>query len=306
MPKFNVERRLIINAPIEKVHEVLSDFSQWRIWSPWLITEPEASMNIADDGQSYTWLGQRVGEGSMLLVDSTSNHLNYQLTFLKPWKSKADITFSLVQHAEGVEVCWSMASQLPWFMFWMKKMMIALIDMDYERGLLMLKDYLEKGEVICDLAINGEQNFAGCQFVGIRTQSTKTQVDTAMVADFEKLATLLTQYPNIDVSKAISIYHDFDLVSGNVEYTSGFIVNELPESVPAPFILSQLPAMKMYSLTQTGPYRHLGNAWSMMMGLQQTKAFKANKTHHPFELYHNDPSETPENELLTEIHFACK
>ncbi len=40
----------------------------------------------------------------------------------------------------------------------MKNMMQALIGMDYERGLLMLKDYLETGTVACQLSIQGKPN----------------------------------------------------------------------------------------------------------------------------------------------------
>ena len=40
-----------------------------------------------------------------------------------------------------------MKSQLPFFLFWMVKKMKVYIGMDYERGLKMLKDYLETGLV---------------------------------------------------------------------------------------------------------------------------------------------------------------
>lgn len=41
-----------------------------------------------------------------------------------------------------------MDGKLPYFMFFMVKMMKNWIGMDYERGLAMLKEFIETGEVI--------------------------------------------------------------------------------------------------------------------------------------------------------------
>ena len=50
MPKMNVKRSIVINAPKTKTKEFLSDFRNWKSWSPWLVCEPEAKLDYADDG----------------------------------------------------------------------------------------------------------------------------------------------------------------------------------------------------------------------------------------------------------------
>lgn len=307
MPAINVQRSIQINSSIDHVTSILKDFEQWRAWSPWLITEPEAQMIIAEDGQSYTWQGDRVGQGSMTrLATSSDVELHFDLVFLKPWKSEAKVNFSLAQQKNGVTVTWSMDSKLPFFMFWMKKMMQALIGMDYERGLLMLKDYSEQDNVVCQLDILGAGQFAKANFIGLKRQCIKQDIDTVMEEDFTTLMAFAKNNPEIQVIKACSIYHQFDLVTGEVEYTAGLIVEELPSSLTAPFFSGKIPSMKTFSLKQTGPYKHLGNGWSMIMGLKRAKAFKESKSHPPFEIYHNNPEEVPENQLETEIVFAVK
>ena len=37
---FSIERRATINAPPEKVFPLISDFHQWRGWSPWETRTP--------------------------------------------------------------------------------------------------------------------------------------------------------------------------------------------------------------------------------------------------------------------------
>ena len=55
MPKFHVEKSILIDAPVSKVYECVSNLNHWNKWSPWLVLEPGATFNVADDGQSYSW-----------------------------------------------------------------------------------------------------------------------------------------------------------------------------------------------------------------------------------------------------------
>ena len=130
MPKFHVEKSVTIEAPLDKVKSVLSDFDQWSAWSPWLLMEPEAKVTVRDDKKYYEWDGQRVGAGNMELLNEqtkgNTSSLTYSLNFLKPWKSNADVSFELSEVDSGTKVTWNMDSSLPFFMFFMKKMMILL------------------------------------------------------------------------------------------------------------------------------------------------------------------------------------
>ena len=45
--KFDVERSITINQPVETVFKTVSDFNTWRIWSPWLCQEPECPVDIS-------------------------------------------------------------------------------------------------------------------------------------------------------------------------------------------------------------------------------------------------------------------
>ncbi|MEP1096420.1 MAG: SRPBCC family protein [Cyclobacteriaceae bacterium] len=192
MPKMNIARSILIGAPAEKVYSILRNFDQWRPWSPWLITEPEAKMTIAEDRRSYEWEGHRTGSGNMNLMDESENEvLSMQLNFIKPWKSTAKVRFELKPEGEGTKVIWSMDSGLPFFMFWMTKMMTALISSDYDRGLSMLKEYVETGSVSSKLDFKGISNFEGCRYVGIRSSCDIDKLGDQMKSDFGKLKTYL-------------------------------------------------------------------------------------------------------------------
>lgn len=307
MPKMHIEKSTVINAPVEKVYQVLSDFHQWGPWSPWLITEPEAQVSVAEDGKSYDWEGKRTGKGNMVIMDESANRsINMTLTFLKPWKSTAKVRFRLEPEGDGAKVTWFMDSSLPFFMFWMTKMMTGLIGMDYERGLNMLKEYIETGSVSSKLDFKGVSEFPGCQYVGIKTNTSIAAIGDAMTSDFGKLHTYFKENSDVKADLVFSIYHKWDPANQVVEYTSGCSVDTIPSNLPDGFITGEIPKTNVQTVSHIGPYQYLGNAWSALYAMKQAKEIKHKKKIMPFEVYVNDPTEVDEKELITDVNFAVR
>lgn len=121
MPKLFVKKSITVNQPIEKINKFLADFNNWRIWSPWLLAEPEAQVTVTEHGSRYAWTGNRVGAGEMELLKNSPNKIEFSLIFLKPWKSKAKTHFELSETKDGTQITWIMNGSLPFFLFWMKK-----------------------------------------------------------------------------------------------------------------------------------------------------------------------------------------
>lgn len=118
MPSIHVEKSIDIHAPKEKLFDTLNNFNHWQAWSPWLIMEPKAKVDVSKDNKFYSWEGNRIGSGEMKITEEDPNeHIKYSLTFLKPWKSKADVQFNLEISENGTKVTWLMDSSLPFFMF---------------------------------------------------------------------------------------------------------------------------------------------------------------------------------------------
>ncbi|MCS1411947.1 MAG: hypothetical protein M2R45_05149 [Verrucomicrobia subdivision 3 bacterium] len=307
MPKFSIEKSATIDAPIEKVHASVRDFRQWPTWSPWLIAEPECQISYADDGNSYRWDGSIVGSGSMEVTDEESpTAIQYKLTFLKPWKQISGVQFSFQKRDGGTEATWRMDGSLPFFMFWMKSMMTALVGMDYERGLKMLKDFIETGSVPSQLDFLGSNSQTGFHYVGVKTQCTILDLGDRMAADLKKIQEWFNENNLQPAVNAFSIYHRWELVKGITEYTTGFPISASPGNLPSDFISGDFPTCNVYSIRHTGPYRHLGNAWASGMFRGRAKVFAQSKKIHPFETYENDPFETAENELITVVHFPTR
>ncbi len=304
MPVFTVRKSIRIAAHVDQVYPLVRDFKTWPTWSPWLIAEPDAKMTYAADGRGYTWDGKITGSGEMEIIGGDPPwSIHYRLTFLKPWKSVNKTDFFFAEHDGGTEVTWTMEGTLPWFMFWMKGMMGGWIGADYERGLKMLKDLAESGAVPSKLEFTGKQAAGGFKYVGVRSSCATAEIGPSMERDMEKLMAWLGKSGAIPLGSPFSITHKWDPVKGLADYTLG-----LPMSAAAPegFVSGEVPVCTAYVVKHTGAYRHLGNAWAAGMMHGRAKVFAADRKVPLFEIYDNDPTVTPETDLVTRVHLPAK
>ncbi len=307
MPKFSVRKSIHIAAPIDKVYATVRDFRQWRAWSPWLICEPSCEVTYADDGKSYTWTGAIVGAGEMTISgESPPRSIDYDLHFLKPWKSHASVRFIFAEANGGTEATWTMDSSLPFFLFWMKTMMVGFIGMDYARGLGMLKDYIETGSVPSKLEFPGVRSVPACTYIGVRSQSSLDDVGPSMRADLAKLESHCQAHAISPSGKPFAIYHQWDMAKQVTDYTIGFPMAAAVQGVPEGFVCQSAPPCEAYVVRHTGSYRHLGNPWAAGIMHARSKQFAGSKKIPPFEVYESSPDDTPESDLVTVVHFPLK
>lgn len=306
MPKFHVDQSTIINKPINEVHKYISDFHTWTEWSPWLIADQEAKVDVNKDGKYYEWTGPVSGDGNMKMVSVSESRIDIDLIFLKPWKSKAKVWFLLKEVENGTELRWLMDSSLPFFMFFLLGMFKALIAMDYDRGLRMLKEKLEEGVIHSKLTFVGPSSFKGGDYIGIKTMTNPKGVAEAMKRDYSKLLKYVKgEYASQITGNSFSIYHKWNPAKGIVEYTAAVPVSGEVKLLDG-MHKGNYPSTNVYTTHHKGHYAHIGNAWSAMYARQNSKIFKMNKKLHPVEEYLNSPMDTPSIELETNIHFGIK
>lgn len=306
MPKTHIEKSITIAASAEKVRCIISDFNHWEYWSPWLILEPGVKVKVSANGKKQEWDGSRIGAGEMTILAEKDTEINYDLTFLKPWKSKATVDFLIKPEGENTILTWTMDGSLPFFMFWMKNMMERMVGMDYDRGLLMLKDYIENGSVDVKLEFLGESNYSGCQYVGIKNECTIDNIGDVMAADWEKLWDFAKKNSDKVTEECFSVYHKFDFNKNRVVYTTGIGVKETVKNLPSGLFNANLPAVKISTVRHVGPYELSGNGWSAIMAMDRAKEFKKDKKVPPMEFYRNSPTDTDPKDLISDICMAIK
>lgn len=305
MPRFHVQRSIEIEAPLESIRPLIHDFPTWPKWSPWLVAEPDTQLDFAPDGSSYAWDGRFTGRGRITIDHELPDRLGYSLLFLKPYRSTSRTGFEFKETNGTTVVTWSMDGSLPFFLFFMKKPMCAWIGSDYERGLLMLKDLAEKGEVPSRLEFPGIEPVSAIPYVGIRGSCPTAEIAPHMERGFGRLGDWLSANSLVPSGPMFSIYHKWDMVHGRAEYTCAVPLDAAPAPLPDGFHGETVPGGKAYVILHTGAYRHLGNGWAAGMMRARAREFRCPRGEAPMEIYRNDPGDTPENGLVTEIRMPA-
>ncbi|MCG8580803.1 MAG: GyrI-like domain-containing protein [Bacteroidales bacterium] len=307
---YHVKKSMIIKAPKEKAYALVSDYKTWKAWSPWLCMEPDAKVSITNDGIGVGavngWVGDLVGSGEIEHLELKENEsIQQEIRFIKPFKSKSEVYWQVNDAEEGCELTWGMKGAMPFFLKFMAKKMEPWIGMDYERGLKMIKDLLEKGKIDSEVSIEGVSELEGFKFVGLKETCPMYEVGPSMKEAFGKI-NALCESEKVEPEMAFSIYHKFDFTDPECTYSSGVPIKNAINAGNG-FYTSEYPDIKAVKVLFKGDYEHLGNGWASAYSYVRYKKLKVNKKVDPIEIYLNDPAkETDPAQWLTAIYIPIK
>lgn len=310
MPAYHVESSILINANLSKVHEKLSNFREWPVWSPWLYMEPDANMEYRGEanqiGHGYDWKGDMTGAGNMTLVHTDANELKMDLQFIKPFKSTAKVSFDIVEKSpEQTLVSWHMDSSLPFFMFFMTGTIKAMIKADYQRGLKLLKDYVETGKINSATTVDGLVDVTESHYIGTTTSSDLEDLSESMGESIPAVFAA-TQKHNLSITGPVfCIYNKFNLKQQNCVYTAAIPI-DAAAAVEPPMHTGTIQPTRAFKVTHKGAYDHLASAWATAMQNMRHQKLKPSKTQPPYEIYISDPEKTPTEDLITEIYMPVR
>lgn len=309
MPKFEVSKSIEIDGPVEKVFDIVVDFEQGRTWSPWSNTETDHDSHIIGNAKEvwgiFGWSGRRTGEWEMEHKEIIENeYILDELRFFKPWKStdQASWLFESISDKQ-TKVTWNMHGWIPFFMFFMTKMMTGMIGENYERGLRMLKEYIETGEVLTSITEPEVKKLDWFSYIWVEASCHFDDMGTSMESAFSKVKKAssdceVTGYP-------FSLYKKFDMANKHCEYIAALPVSDGHEA-PDGFVSGKVESSDVMQVTHTGKYEHIGNAWNAVIGEIRAQKMKMKKGMLWLEQYSNDPTETEPKDLQSIISVPLR
>lgn len=136
-----VERSRLIAQPMAALEPFATDLRKSHSWSPWAELDPQQQLTFSDPpsgvGAWYTWSGNdQVGKGKMSIRTVEEGRVEYDLEFLEPFESTADVAIAFAREGTATRVTWSFVSPQPF----VSKLLCLFVDMDAMLG----KDF-EKG-----------------------------------------------------------------------------------------------------------------------------------------------------------------
>lgn len=300
-----VERRQRFAQSADTLYQYVQDYPRWSEWSPWILHDASTQLSYHGTpnavGSGYVWASAKIGEGSITTTAlEPGRSVAMDLRFLKPFKSQADVRFSIEAVDGGCEVAWIMSSGLPIFMRPFCAMFQRMIGMDFELGLARMVGALDptaphpriRFEGVCERA---PQAVATQAYSG-----TIAGLVAFMRSNFPQLLAQVGSHAN---GAALVAYHKADLKNDHHDCDIAIPVNASYQGAGQ----KTLAGGRFYKVVLQGDYRFLGATWNAAMGHVRMEKFKYDKSRASLEVYANDMGELPNsNDWLTEIYIPIR
>ncbi len=149
--KFNMERSIVVNRPMDKVHTLLRSLKYQDKWSAWADLDPNQARSYrgspdGEVGSIAAWKGNnKVGEGEQEVTGITDRRIDTELRFLKPFKAINKAYFLVEPAQEGTKVTWGFNANfaIPLNIMMLFMNMDKRLGADFDKGLARFKAHAE-------------------------------------------------------------------------------------------------------------------------------------------------------------------
>ena len=147
---FRIERSIVIRAAPEAVFAKVNDLHEFNRWNPFALADQTTKIDYQGPasgvGSSFSWHGDKSGDGTMSILSSSPAEVVMRLEFRKPYVADNRAVFSFQPAGAETRVTWAMTGR---YVF-LHKLMGTVFNMDkmvggeFAKGLASLKAQLEQ------------------------------------------------------------------------------------------------------------------------------------------------------------------
>jgi len=119
--RWNYEKSVLINAPVEKVWSNVSTLRACNQWNPWMQKDPNIKLQYSGPegapGSSFSWDSdvKNVGAGNQTITKVLPNsEVDSRIEFLRPFKGKGDAYLMVTVERAVTRVSWGIESSMPY------------------------------------------------------------------------------------------------------------------------------------------------------------------------------------------------
>ena len=319
---YRVERSTVITASPEQIYPYVSNLSSQQEWGPWMDEDKNAinSLEGTDGavGAIWKWEGDTVGKGIQEIVALTPNSkVDTKLTFITPFESTANNSFSLEPMAEGTKVTWAMEGKNGF----MGKLMSKFMNMDdtigpmFEKGLTNMKGMVEKEAAEANAALAAKTfngyvietiQYPATVFVGQRNKKVKwTEFEKFYGSTFAAVGGAIGAMKLEMSGHPSGILYAWDEQGQTADVMAAMPVKADPSlTVPGMEVLT-IPACKMLMTPYYGAFDESALAHEAMDAM--IKANNLEQYGKVIEEYVTDPmSEKDTTKWLTNVYYMVR
>lgn len=147
--RFSLQKSIEISRKPHQVYQIVSNFNEWKKWSPWYEMDPTADYLVdggpSEVGSRISWKSQKIGTGS-LVIQETNPPLSFRakLHFEEPREMEAYDIWRLEPLERTTRIVWIHEANLSYpFERLMASDLQNMLTPQLERGLSNLKMVVE-------------------------------------------------------------------------------------------------------------------------------------------------------------------
>ncbi len=310
----SVEKSIVIETPANVPYSQITNLMNMPKWDPWskLDTTMETVYEgpIAGVGAKRSWKSkdEQVGSGSMTITkDEPFSYIETDLDFGDQGIATSYYKFETAEKGK-CKVTWGFNSEIdiPIFGGYLCLMMEPMIEKEYVKGLESLKKLSESIKNKLDVTSKNIsiENVESQTVICMSTSTTPTDQNLAdkMGKSYGQLVS------NIQVN-------GMEMTGPPITVTTKWEENvyEFDNCIPIQNVKGDLSAKVFESKTYKGTamkIEHLGSYANLNSSYDAILAYISQMgleiTQNPWEVYISDPSDTPEDKLITYIYFPIQ
>ncbi len=305
--QFHVERSIEIELEKAKVYKAALNYDLRPKWDPWLEQDPEAEVKIekTQDGPGswYTWNGEIIGSGKMMIKDVEPNkRILASIEFYSPQASKSDVIWTFTEKDGQTKATWILKGNADYPMGrYFGLMMDGFIGPDFEKGLDNFKNLVESSpNFTAHSSEISEVEIEKCMALSIKSDARMETMAKTMENNYGKIMTIIGEDYQI-MGYPRCIYNEWNEETGDMKIEC--VVPVKKKFTPGNGVeYKELVGGKALVITHYGPYESLKLSYELMMKHMQTKQIQSKGA--PWEEYLTDPSVEPDqSKWETRIYF---
>jgi hypothetical protein len=304
--RFRVRRSLEFEVPVESAFAAVLDLKSWPHWSPWLMHEPETSLdyskNCQAEGGYYCWDGKVVGAGKVThLKIRAGRGIHQQIEFQRPFKAVNQIDWEFENRDGSCLVSWKMSGKMPFLLRFMAKRMEPTLGRGFELGLALLGGYLNDAMAHPAFELAGEEELQDFSYWAIPCNGNLRQIEAARRSSIDRLRSSATSR----VGLSLTLYHQFDPLGVQFQTETAIpIGNNTPTSN---YQQHGFRGGHYCKMTLQGDLKFLPLAWYALASHCRLHKIKYESTRPALEIYQVDPAENDiGNQTVTTLYLPIK
>lgn len=302
----HTEKKIVVNAEMNKVYNLVNDFHEWHNWSPWYDTLKEYSISGKPSGVGAVirWVDSKdqVGERT-ITVSEMDKHIEVMTTFREEnSEAKMDFFFTgLPDNKVAVKLTFKMDNQFSYpFGRYIAWMLQAGVDYSFPIALQNIKEYAEQKDTGYQVV---EEEFAAGDYLLIKDSCALDVMDSVMGANFGQIMGYIQMSDVKPMGAPIVFWQKFEPQAISVFWAA--IPVDKPSHVRGRVENFRYEGGKICKIEYYGPYEGSAGAWNSLDSYIESKGYTMSGA--PFEQYITDPTTEPDTtKWQTNICFPVK